>query len=157
MAAKTQKTADSFTIRKAVRYLEDAHDIELGELSLRNKVRTLEVFTTDPNTKRGATDDSDRNEWHISRAALDAFAKLHKSGAVRVGNQDGSKAYKLSVNAAQLVELRQWAAQRGIAEPVRANKQYTPKSKANAAGAEVQSVEEMAGAEGDEAEALFDS
>ncbi len=148
MAKNKNDQPANFTIRRAVRYLEDTHGIEVSELSLRSKLKTLDVFTADAeNTFKGPSEGSDREEWHVGRVALDNFAQAVKSGGVRQTNSDGAKAYKLSVNADQLAELRVWATGRGIAEPVRANKQYTSKKGVNVAGGDTESLAEMADGE----------
>lgn len=148
------KAPVTYSIRKAARYLEDAHGIEIGELRMRTLARDNAIFTNDPNTEKAQVGDSEREEWRVSQKALDEYAKAVKAGGIR-SSSTGAKAWKINVDSAQLELLRKFCKDNGIAEPVRANKAYSAKkSVANvngAAPADAPTLDEMLDEEGDEA------
>lgn len=148
------KAPVTHSIRKAARYLDEKHGIDISELRMRALVTQNPIFVEDADTEKTTQGDSERQEWRVSERALDAYAKAVKAGTVRTASS-GAKAYKVSADQAQLELLRQFCKANGMAEPVRANKAYTPKKGATASEnggepAEVPSIEELAG-EGDEA------
>lgn len=143
MAVKT------YSLRGASQYLA-TKGVEVSELRMRTLVRQHEIFVNDPNTEKAATGDTEVQTWRVSEKALNEYAKAAEKGTIRTST--GAKAYKINVTADQLTELRAWAQAHGVAEPERANKAYTKKSKPATDGA-VGSDIEQAFADDDESDA----
>lgn len=131
MATKNTPIVQSFSIRGGARYLQD-NGVDIGEMRLRTLLRQHEIFVQDPDTTKSKQGDSELELWKISQTALDKYIDAAKKGTIRTTS--GAKAYRVNLTADQLAELRTWTSERGIAEPVRANKAYQAKGKLSADG-----------------------
>ena len=146
MAVKT------FSLRGASQYLQ-TKGVDVSELRMRTLVHQHEIFVNDPDTAKQKTrEDSEVKQWYVSQKALDQYVKAAANGAVRTST--GAKAYRLNLTAEQLESVRKFAVDNGIAEPVRANKTYTKKTKPAADGA-VGSDIAQAFDDGEEDDGLF--
>jgi hypothetical protein len=139
-----QAVVQNLSIRAAARYLQD-NGVDVGEMRMRNLIRTHPVFTTpsvagDPNdpavlASKGAikskTGNSEIETWEVKPSALDAYIEAVKSGTVRNAGS-GKKFYRIQLDTAQYEALRGWAGANGVPEPERANKNQGNKSKAKA-------------------------
>lgn len=150
--AKQNATPETIlNIRNAARYLQD-HGVDVGEMRMRNLIRTHAAFTAPTLSTEGVSADgqatdafktkleqsqgafktklanSEIDTWNVKQSALDAYIAAVASGTVRnAGN--GKKQYKIGLTAEQLVDVEAYTKGKGYGEFARANKNQDGKTK----------------------------
>ena len=101
------------TVRRAVKYLQNVHEVNVSEQSLRGALTTFEGFKAEGAVTHETIEDTDISLTKINMFALDAYANQRKT-YTRMPVQNGVRKYVVRLTPAQYEEWSSKLADAGI-------------------------------------------